>query len=248
MKRVKVFAMGFLVALFAICFITTTSFAGIRYLTETYPPFNMETEGVGVQGIAVDLLSAMLVNVGEERPVVELIPWTDGYKAIQEEKGICLFSTTRTAARESLFEWVGPIATIKFSAITHKERDLSVKTAEELINLKIGTIKDDATDQMAQELGATSFIYGADSDENIKNLIEGRIDTWVYGDLVAKWQIKELGYNPDDFEFQFVMSENPIFYAFSKGTDSEFLAKLQKSLDELVEQGVYDLLVTPYLH
>lgn len=225
----------------------STGFAEMRYLTEEYPPFNMMQEGVGVQGLAVDLIGGILMNLGESKPEISLGAWKDGYKALQEGPDVCLFSMARIPERDALFKWVGPIATVKHVVITKKGSGVKVTSPEDLKGLTIGTIEDDASHQLARSAGATRFIHGKDSREHMDMLLNGEIDVWAYYDATALWQMRSMNYDPEDFEFQLSMEESDLYYAFSTDVSDERIAELQRSLDELREQGIYDLFVTAYL-
>ena len=165
----------------------------VVFMTEQYPPYNLEADN-SLQGIAVDTLALMLLRTGstQVREDIELLPWARGYKRVLSDPNTCLFSTTRTEERENLFKWVGPIAPNTVSLIAKKERNIKIDSAQDLKKHKIGTIRDDVAEQYLANagIGLNDMERVAESILNIKKLNRGRIDLWAYGENVAMWEIK----------------------------------------------------------
>ena len=70
----------------------------------------------------------------------------------------------------------------------------------------------------------------------IKMLNAGRIDLWSYGEITAKWLLKSYGFNPEDYEMVYVLSETETHYAFHLDTPDSLIQKFQQTLDELKKQ------------
>jgi len=234
------------------CFVSAGAWAAtvddLTYLTEEYPPYNMTAEDGTPTGLAVELLGAVFEKMGASTTIkdIQVVPWARGYKDVQTKPKVCLFSTNRTEERENLFKWVGPIYTNTFNAIALKKRDFQVNSAEDLVNLQAGVIRDDTGDQLAQSFGIKNIDRAPNNEPNIKKLNAGRIDIWIYGEQAAKIQLAEAGFNPEDYESVWTMSETTLYYAFHKDTDPTLLEAMQKALDELREDGTYQNLVNKY--
>ena len=84
------------------------------YITEQFPPFSYQEDGK-LQGISVDLLEKMLghMNMTLNRDEIKLLPWDQGYQMALQDNNAVIFSTGRIPEREALFEWAGPISSIK---------------------------------------------------------------------------------------------------------------------------------------
>jgi polar amino acid transport system substrate-binding protein len=113
------------------------------------PPFNFRDKGV-VQGLGFDLLEASLATIRPRfsQEEIDLDIWNKVYNEALAHPNSFLISTARLKDRESLFQWVGPLATVKLGAIT--KRSLVVpkgNTIEALRNLRIATIKETSAEQ-----------------------------------------------------------------------------------------------------
>ena len=246
MKLLKLF----LVAVF--CLFSASAWAvtvnDLTYLTEEYPPYNMVGADGTPTGFAVELLGGIFKKLGASvtEKDIQMVPWARGYNDVQKKPNTCLFSTTRTEERENLFAWVGPIYTSTFDAMALKKRDFQVTSPEDLVSLRAGVVRDDVGDALAQSFGIKNIERAPNNEPNIKKLNAGRIDIWIYGERAAKIQLAEAGFNPEDYEPVWTLSESSLCYAFHKDTDPALLEAMQKALDELKEDGTYQNLVNKY--
>ncbi len=234
-------------------FLVTGAFAGgiegIRFMTEEYPPFNMSNADGLATGIAVDVLVGMFERLGVSKTAadVEVLPWARGYKEVQEKPNTALFCMTHTQERDPLFTWVGPVAPTRISAFALKSRGLTINSPEEMQDLAAAVIRDDVGDALAQGAGIKNIDRAATNDQNIKKLNAGRVDIWIYEESVAQWQIKDFGFNPEDYEVVYVLSSAELDYAFHKDTDTALIEQLQKTLDDMKTDGSYQAILDQYL-
>lgn len=225
----------------------------LTLITENYPPYNFHKDGE-LQGIAVDLIVEMFKRAGSklEPASMKLWPWARGYRQVLRKQDTVLFSTTRTAEREKLFSWVGPIAPTAIGLIAHKSRKITVSGIADAKKFKIGVIIDDVGEQLLLEQGFDvsnlDRVSGSDVTLlSIKKLLVGRIDLWSYERNVAMWEIKDKGFNPDDFEVVHVLGGGELYYAFNPDTSSALISQLQRSLDQMKADGTYDRILESYV-
>jgi len=62
---------------------------------------------------------------------IQLIPWNDGYGLALSEPDVILYSTFRTAEREELFQWVGPIGADEFLFYALEGSDITIRSLED---------------------------------------------------------------------------------------------------------------------
>lgn len=222
----------------------------IAFMTEQYPPFNFEKNGV-LQGIAVDLLEKMLKEAGstKTRKNFQLLPWARGYQNVQAVRNTCLFSTTRTREREKIFLWVGPIFPNKVVLTAEGKKNIVIRSTADIKKYRIGVIKDDVGEQLLLQAGipASSLERVNSSLQNMKKLTMGRIDLWSYGEAVARWQIKEHGFSSNDFKTVYVLQSKDLYYAFHPSSDMALVRSLQQNLDRMKASGEYNRIVDGYL-
>lgn len=222
----------------------------IVFMTEQYPPYNLEADGK-LQGIAVDTLVEMLQRSGssQTRENIEMLPWARGYKRVQSDPNTCLFSTTRTEEREDLFKWVGPIAPNTVSLIARKDRNIKIESEADLKNYKIGTIRDDVAEQYLINAGIAldNMERVAKSILNIKKLNRERIDLWAYGENVAMWELKANGFDPADYEPVHELNRKELYFALNKQTPDAVIQEMQAVLDAMKADGEHGKILDRYL-
>ena len=221
------------------------------FITENYPPLNFEKDRK-LQGVSVDVLLEILKRVGSKQTIkdIELLPWARGYKMALNRKNTVLFVMGRTEARENLFKWVGPLLPSKIVLIAEKKRGIKINSVKDINQYTTGAVREDIGEQMLLNLGVKKEqIYLTNSGiTTAKMLHKGRFDMWAYEQIVALWNIKELGYNPKDYEEVYILKESAYYYAFHRGTNDKIVVKLQKALDELLADGKVKELLNKYLH
>lgn len=242
----------------AVCLLTSAAFShaqsldDLTFITEEFPPFNFERDGKR-QGIALDALVEMLAANGAKktRADIKVWPWARGYETAMKEKNIVLFSTTRTAERENLFKWVGPIMPARVVLAAKKNRGIKIRTIDELnqMNLKIGVVREDVGGQLLAKMGVDKDkMLQANSGISVAKMLHaGRVDLWAYGAPVILWNLKELGYDTSEYEEAYTLTESDQYYfALNKDTDDKLVAKLQAALDQLKANGKFNAIVAKY--
>lgn len=220
----------------------------IVYMTEEYPPFNMAGPDGGATGASVEVMAGIFERMGASKTVkdIQVLPWARGYKEVQEKPNTCLFLMTMSDERKPMFKWVGPVAPTKIGVMALKSKGLKIASVNDLVNLKAGVIREDIGDTLAQQAGIKHIERVPTNEQNIKKISEGRIDIWAFEESVAKWQTKGFGFNPDDFESVWTLSESDLYFAFNKDTDDALIAAMQKVLDEMKADGAYDAIMKKY--
>jgi len=217
----------------------------VKIFTENYPPYNMEVNGK-LKGISVDILDAMLKHIDTKLTIdnVKLQPWARGYKIVLKKKNTMLFSTTRTAQREKLFKWVGPIISTKIGIIAPKAKHITIKNLKELNNYKIGAVINDIGEQLLEANGvAKSHIDSVGGKNpvvlNFQKMGKGRIDMFAYETNVAMYGAKSYQIDSNEFEVVYILKEGELYYAFNKNTDDKIIKAYQKALDTIKKDGTY---------
>ncbi|WFB50465.1 substrate-binding periplasmic protein [Vibrio coralliilyticus] len=208
----------------------------LSFFTESYPPANY-MEGDKITGYAVEILLAASKMVGEEIDMsqVTLQPWARSYRTVLTHDNSVLFSTTRSEHRETLFNWVGPIADIKIVVLARKDADITIEKPMDMANYRIGVIRDDIGEQtlLAMGLPRNSMQEANYVTTLAEQLMKKRIDLLVYAHRAAIWWSKQAEVDPSLFESVYVVREGLIYYAFNVDVKPEVLAKLQKGVDML---------------
>ncbi len=223
----------------------------LQLMTELFPPLNFEQDGK-LQGITVDIMERMLrkLNSTLTRTDIRLLPWARAYKYAQTKENTCLFAMMRTEAREDLFKWVGPFIPLKIVLLAPKYKQIEIDTFHDLKKYRIGTVIDDIGEQLLVQQGfeKTSLIAVSDPILSVKQLVKGRIDLWAYGELTAKWLLKQEGVALDQYETVYVLSDiGKAYFAFHKDTSDALIEQFQQAFDELKAGGGVQTIIDNYL-
>lgn len=214
----------------------TISAKDLSYITEQFPPYNFEKDGL-LQGISVDLLEMTWqnMNVSLNRSAIKLLPWTEGYQKTLNETDTVLFSTARLPHREQLFKWAGPIGPIRNVLLAKKDKNISISTADDLKKYKIVALKDDSAVQMLLDKGVKKddLVLEPTSKQAIEMLQNGSADVWAYGDTAGTWLIKESGANVSDFKIAYVLGQIDYYYAFNKETPDSIVQSFQQAIEDV---------------
>lgn len=215
-------------------------FPKLLIMTEEYAPFNFKKDGK-VQGIAVDMMAEMLKKVGssQTRDDIKHYPWARGYNEVQAKSNAVLFSTTRTKEREAIFKWVCPINTLITEMVALKSKNIKISSNAELLNYKIGCVRDDVGQQLTVAAGVPleKLDRVSSYETNVKKLAAGRLDLYVSSMTSVTLYAEKLGIDPSQFESVYILDESHLCYAFNKDVPDDVIAKMQKAYDELIADG-----------
>ncbi|MGL1863135.1 MAG: transporter substrate-binding domain-containing protein [Pseudodesulfovibrio sp.] len=116
----------------------------LQVITEIAPPASfIDTDG-NLTGLAVEIIQAIQQEIGDHTEI-QVMPWARGYQELTTNSNVALFSTTRTPARENLFQWVGPLFTTRWIIYARKDSGLRITSLEDAKSIKrIGVYRDDA--------------------------------------------------------------------------------------------------------
>ena len=220
----------------------------IEFITESYPPYNFEQDGV-VKGITVEILLETSKEAGQplKRSQLKLRPWARGYRQALSGPMVMLFSMSRTKEREDKFQWVGPILKNRVAVLAKKSSGIKITSSDDLQKYSIGAVLDDVGEQILKSLGNSSNIQTSAKPAAVaKKLNSGRIQLWAYDETVAKSIMSSAGLNSAEFEAVFTLKETASFYALSKDVPRPLVELLQSGLDSLKKRNGgadYDALV-----
>jgi polar amino acid transport system substrate-binding protein len=207
----------------------------LTLVTEDYPPFNMQQSGsTDISGIATDKVRQLMQRAGEKY-TLRLLPWSRAYQMGQRDPDTCVFSTTRTAEREALFKWVGPLVKNNWTIFARADDTRHPKTLEELRTYTLGGYRNDA---VAEYLATRSYkvdLASYDTD-NPRKLLYRRFDYWATGELVGLSILKQQGLLQQIVPlFQFNQTE--MYLACHPGMAQEKVDHFNQILKEMDRDG-----------
>lgn len=205
----------------------------IRILAEDYPPFNYVDETGHVVGQSTDVVKSIMSKVGEDLDI-EVMPWSQAYRLVQNQPGTALYSVARTAERERMFMWVGPIGTYENWLYAKKGSGVQVNNLAEAKAVQaIAVVKDEAGQQKLASEGFINFVFTDTIANGLKKLEAGEADLWLGTRESVEIIAKEIGISPDDLEPVVFVHKADLYLAFNKNTAYSTVDAWQKALDGL---------------
>ncbi len=212
--------------------------------TESYPPFNFETESGELDGISIRVMDQLLEAAGVDAEI-RLLPWSRAYAEAQSVPGTCVFSTTRTQEREDLFTWVGPLVENQWHAFVLEGSDVNASSLAELERYRVGGYRDDAVALHVERQGIP--VDTAPNDRlNARKLAANRIDVWVSGEHLAPWYARLEGIG--ELESLFAFNDTVMSLACHPETERGPLDRMQEELDAMRADGRYAAIVEAVLN
>ena len=218
----------------------------VQMLTEEYPPVTFMKDGK-VTGFVTDVVREIIARQGIPDSI-RLTSWDEAYKTALSNPNVVLFSTERTEERGKLFQWVGPVG--KNSAIFYAKKGsgIRINSVEEARKLAaIATTTDWFTEQYLKGKGFTNLVSSPLPVTNVKQLMNGEVQISVFTDITIPEIVKNAGYNMDDLEPVFTVSNTYFYIAVSLGTPLDTVKKWQSALDSLKTDGTFEKIYRSYI-
>lgn len=221
----------------ALLLVTGLAQAGeLRLYTEEYPPLSFTRQGVA-DGMAVEVVNALIERTASPARI-EFVPWTRGYHEVQHQADTALFATVRTAQREDLFQWVGPIAEGFTSFYTHAGSGLRLSSLADVEAQGTLAVPKQWYSYEVLKAQGLSNLYGVPSPRHMLNMFKhGRIRVLVANSATLRGMLAEHGMTPDQVELQFSFMPSDSYIAFSRSTSPEVVAQWQAQLEAMRADG-----------
>lgn len=219
-------------------------------LTENFPPFNMAVDDKnfarddGIDGISAEIVREMFKRAGIDYSMTLRFPWDRLYRLTLDKPGYALFSTTRTAEREALFKWVGPLGETSWVLMARGDSAIQVNNLSEASQYRIGAYKNNALSQ-SLESQKIPLVLSLRDQENIRKLAAGQIDLWATDDPAGRYMARAEGVQ--GLKVVLKMNQAQLYLALNKDTPYEVVERLQKALDEMRQEGFVEEMTNSYL-
>jgi len=214
--------------------------AALQIYTEQYPPLTYRNSSGEITGFGTDLVNEIMKRNQIYYPIT-LSLWSNGYTMAQNNPNFCLFTMDRTAARDTLFQWVGPLGSNVTYFFTKAGSGITITSINDAKNLQsVGTVDSWFSDQYLRQLGFTNLVSDPDPIVMAKKLMLGEINAFVCTAITFPDILKEAGYKYNQVVPAFPLMSSDYYIAFSKSTPVATVSQWQTSLDAIKQDGSYD--------
>lgn len=219
----------------------------IILLTEHLPPYqivekNKADSGIRITGSSVEIVEEVFQEANVDFKM-ESYAWSDAYNFAQRRENVCLFSTARFPARESLFVWVGQINSMQWSLYRSAEQNFHLDRFEDAKDYRIAAIKDDASHHFLLDQGFVEdknlyVLHAYDRLLQLLNLSNRYIDLVLLNRQLLEFRIADKTELAKYVELMVVEDITLFQYlACNLNTDKAIVSRLKQAFAELNARG-----------
>jgi polar amino acid transport system substrate-binding protein len=223
----------------------------IKIVTEELAPYNFTEKGV-LTGFSTEVIQAILKEMKIQGDF-QSMPWARAYDTALHHENVLIYSIGRTAQREKLFKWIGPIAPASNYLFSLANHSIKINHLEEAKKYQIGSVNADIGEQFLESQGftkGTNLQSSVKYQLNYEKLKRGRVDLWVMNEMAAYHLVRQLGDDPNrvlNKSYRLDLSGDGYFMAFSHKTPDEMVERFRLGLDAIKKNGTFDLIKKKWL-
>lgn len=215
----------------ALCY-QSNAFATVL-VAEDDPPYNMLRDGK-IVGVSTEKLEEAFRRA--DLPFrIEIKPWIRAYSEALSNPDYCVFSTARTNERESLFQWIGPIAKSNWVLYTRADNPVRPKSIDDIKDHVIGGYLGDVISLWLSSHGFQIDTAASDRS-NPRKLINGRFDYWAASQTSAEQLLRDQKLDGKIVPL-FVFGHNDLYLACNAAITQEKATHLNEVLRQMQTDG-----------
>jgi polar amino acid transport system substrate-binding protein len=209
----------------------------IRVVTEDTFPIQFIQDGE-VKGPATELVKSVLAEANILY-TIDVLPWARAYNNVLTQPNTIIYSIARTKHRESLFQWIGSVMKLDYYLVGMDHLKLKQPiTLGDLKKLRIGAIRDSATEQYLISLGFKNLYTVNKHSQSIKMLKLGRIDLFPTNYSSFQFSCLHLKVNCQKIKalYQLDQLTASLYFALSHQTNSELVDKVNAAYNKVMSK------------
>ncbi|WP_276571904.1 substrate-binding periplasmic protein [Desulfonema magnum] len=177
-------------------------------------------------------------------------PWKRALMNIKEGEADGIFTLFRTKEREEFLYYPSvPINTVKTVIWARKESGIKIRELNDLKSHSLGVIAGYKYGSQFDNLKELKKTFCDTKEQLIKMLNKQRFDLAADSEACFKFMCKKIGLEQSKFEIVYVLTQNPVYFAFSKslGERGAVLAeKFSQFMKLLQENGALEQIRNHY--
>ncbi|WP_417661295.1 substrate-binding periplasmic protein [Pseudomonas sp.] len=226
-------------ALLCLLLATVSSAEQYKVVTEEWPPYNYQ-ENNQLTGMTTEIVRAIMTLTGDDFELL-LLPSMRATYALNTWPKTIMFSMFRTAEREPLYKWVGPIVEESIHPYQLANAAQPVNSLEQLLRApQITTRHAGLVPQMLQSLGFKNLDKSATENQQLYlMLLAGRTNI-IIGDTSAGVAYYSRQLNIADGTLRQIPIElyrSSLYIAFSRDSDDKLVTAWANALEQLRKSG-----------
>jgi polar amino acid transport system substrate-binding protein len=211
---------------------------GLTIFAGGNPPLSFEQNGKAT-GLVIEIVNEIQRRLKTDDRV-DVVPWARGYRNALMGPNVVLVPTVRTEERESLFQWVGPLLSIKTSFYARKESSLKISNLDDAKKIpNIGATLSSYTTTFLQSNGFHSIYHASSTKNLVKKLLARRNNVIAISDIELVFLMKGENIKREDISLLYTFMRADDYIAFSKDTPDYLVAKWQDTLNGMKNDGSF---------
>jgi polar amino acid transport system substrate-binding protein len=234
MKKTLMLLMALFIIIFSGC---TVHKAPMTIVTEDYPPLSF-AEGDSITGFGTEVIRELQKELNSH-DAISLMDWDDAYHKALNEPNVVIYTMEKTSARDSLFNWIGPLGQSKTYFYVKKDSKLDINSLEDAKKVKsIATTTDWFSEQYLKKNGFENLISFGNPKDNVKQLMNDSVQMSIFTDITVQQIIEDAGYNSRDLIPVYEVLTTEYYIAISKKTDPIIVEKWSQAFNSIKSQGI----------
>lgn len=202
-------------------------------------PLQFVDDGGKLTGFTVELVKEIQKRIGN-RDLIQIVPWSRGLYKLDNEKNTLLFSMAKTPDRESKYQWIGPISTMKYGFYVKSNSPIKITNLEDAKKIdSIGVYRNDILDLALTRRGFKNLDRADSNVSSLKKLMIGRVTVYAGAPVAVQKVVDLAGYSIEDVRLAFEFMRTTLYIAASKDTDPNIVAKWNNALEEMKKEKVF---------
>jgi polar amino acid transport system substrate-binding protein len=210
----------------------------LEVVTEEFEPYQYFKNGE-IRGQTTEIVKKVLDHAGMEYSI-NMYPWPRSYDIALHKKNVMIYTIGRTQMREHKFKWVSPLGdelTVYFWKLK-KNTHIDLSSSDDAKKYRVAVIRDEASHIWLRSRGFKNIHIVQLQASLPKMLVDEKVDLvalpenyhQTYTEMAA-----EIGLNK--IEKVFPLYSSTPYVALSLSTSDEILFKLQRSFNQLTQEG-----------
>lgn len=209
-----------------------------KVVTEEWAPFNY-VENNYLTGMATEIVQAIMFLTGDDFEIV-MLPSMRATHALQARPRTIMYSLFRTAERESLYKWVGPISEESIYPYQLANARNQVNTLDQLLHAPITTLHAGLIPEVLEPMGFKHLDKVAVKTEQLYRMLLAERTGIIIGDTDAgvSHYSRQLNVAPDALrKVPIEIYRSSLYIAFSRDCDDALVAAWSSALEQLRQSG-----------
>ena len=191
-------------------------------------------------GIAVDVVQEIQRRVGSSDPV-QIVAETTALDTARTKPNVVAFSFSRTAEREAQFHWITQVIRKPWVLYAKKDGGVTAASLDDMRRLaKIGVVDGDVRAKYLQKEGFTNLLVAAEPEDNIRNLLEGKVQAIFYEPAGVAYYCRKLKCTKEDVASVWSPRSSDVYILMSKGTDPATVKAWQDAAAAMKADGSFE--------